>query len=106
MAGGIFVEKTKMINVKITSNKIQMFGHACRKSPDGIDRVCAAVSALTCNLINSLEDLTHDKIQVDMDSGMTVIKWEKLTDSGKLLVDSWFLGIVTISKEYNCITFS
>ena len=95
-----------MIAVKITQNSIHMLGHACRRGPDGIDRVCAAVSALTCNLINSLEDLTHDKIQIDMESGMTVIKWEKLTDGGKLLVDSWFLGIVTISKEYNCITFS
>ena len=45
-----------MITIKITDHSICMNGHAGRKSPDGIDRVCAAVSALTCNLINSLKD--------------------------------------------------
>lgn len=51
-----------MITIKITDRSIRMNGHACRKSPDGIDRVCTAVSALTCNLINSLEDLTQFRI--------------------------------------------
>ena len=51
-----------MITVKITDHSIWMSGHACRKSLDGIDRACAAVSALTCNLINSLRDLTEDHI--------------------------------------------
>ena len=58
----------------------------------GFDRVCAAVSALTCNLINSLKDLTGDRIRAETASGMTVIEWEDLSDGGKLLVDSWFLG--------------
>ena len=89
-----------MITIKITDRSIRMNGHACQKSPDGIDRVCAAVSALTCNLINSLKDLTGDRIR-----GMTVIEWEDLSDGGKLLVDSWFLGITVISQEYNCIQF-
>ena len=43
-----------MISIQITSHGIQMHGHAGRKDSDGIDRACAAVSALTCNLINSL----------------------------------------------------
>lgn len=46
-----------MIQITITPNNIHMTGHACRKGSDGIDRACAAVSALTCNLINSLRDL-------------------------------------------------
>jgi hypothetical protein len=36
---------------------------------------------------------------------MTVIEWEDLSDGGKLLVDSWFLGIAVIDQEYNCIQF-
>ena len=40
-----------MIIVKIKDNGINMVGHADRKDQTGIDRVCAAVSALTCNLI-------------------------------------------------------
>lgn len=94
-----------MITIKITDRSICMNGHAGRKSPDGIDRVCAAVSALTCNLINSLKDLTGDRIRAETASGMTVIEWEDLSDGGKLLVDSWFLGLTDINREYNCIEF-
>ena len=94
-----------MITIKITYHSICMNGHAGRKSPDGIDRVCAAVSALTCNLINSLKDLTGDRIRAETASGMTVIEWEDLSDGGKLLVDSWFLGLTDINREYNCIEF-
>ena len=94
-----------MINVEITERSIRLSGHACRKASDGIDRACAAVSALTCNLINSLNDLTGDRIRADTGSGRTVIEWERLSDRGKLLLDSWFLGLTDINREYNCITF-
>lgn len=94
-----------MIEITITPNSIHMTGHACRKGSDGIDRACAAVSALTCNLINSLNDLTGDRIRADTGSGRTVIEWERLSDRGKLLLDSWFLGLTDINREYNCITF-
>ena len=94
-----------MITVKITQNSIHMSGHAGRKESNGIDRACTAVSALTCNLINSLSDLTGDKIRSATASGMTVIEWEELSEKGKFLIDSWFLGIATIDKDYNCIIF-
>ena len=94
-----------MIIVKIKDNGINMVGHADRKDQTGIDRVCAPVSALTCNLINSLRDLTGDRIRADTGSGMTAIEWENLSDGGKLLVDSWFLGLVDINREYNCIEY-
>lgn len=66
-----------MITIKITDRSIQMNGHAGRNGPNGVDRVCAAVSALTCNLINSLKDLSNDRIREDTGSGMTIIEWEK-----------------------------
>ncbi len=94
-----------MITVTVKNNRVDMTGHACRKSSDGIDRACAAVSALTCSLINSLQDLTHDKIKADARCGNTVIEWEDLSDGGKLLVDSWFLGLTDVNREYNCIEF-
>lgn len=94
-----------MIEITIAPNNIHTTGHACRKGSDGIDRACAAVSALTCNLINSLNDLTGDRIRADTGSGRTVIEWERLSDRGKLLLDSWFLGLTDINREYNCITF-
>lgn len=95
-----------MIRIVINENGIRMEGHACRHGPDGIDRVCAAVSALTCNLVNSLRDLTRDEVAADIESGRTVICWERLSDGGKLLVDAWFLGLTDINREYNCIEFS
>ena len=94
-----------MITVKITDYSIWMSGHACRKSLDGIDRACAAVSALTCNLVNSMRDLSGDWIRAAAGSGMTEITWKELSEKGKLLVDSWFLGLTDINREYNCITF-
>ena len=94
-----------MKNIKITDHRIHMSGHAGMKGTDGVDRVCAAVSALTCNLINSLKDLSNDRIRADTGSGMTIIEWENLSDGGKLLIDSWILGITDINREYNCITF-
>ena len=94
-----------MVSIQITEHGIQMYGHAQCKGSDGIDRACAATSALTCNLINSLRDLTGDRIRADTESGMAIVEWEDLSDGGKLLVDSWFLGITDINREYNCILF-
>lgn len=93
-----------MIEINIWKNGIQMQGHAGR-SINGQDIVCAAISALTCSLINSLEHLTADHIRADTGSGKTEIEWFGLSDQGRLLVDSWFLGIAAINQEYNCITF-
>lgn len=95
-----------MITIKITSHSIRMSGHAGMNSNGGVDRVSAAVSALTCNLINSLRDLASDRICAETVSGMEVIEWSDLSDAGKLLVDSWFLGMADIADEYNCITFT
>lgn len=93
-----------MINVSIKAGGIRMQGHA-GKGINGQDIVCAAISALTCNLINSLQELTDNRIRADTASGMTVIEWEELSEPGKLLVDSWFLGVSAVNQEHNCIRF-
>lgn len=94
-----------MIQVSVRENSIEMHGHAGYMGLNGVDRVCSAVSALTCTLINALTDLSGDRIRADTGNGMAVIEWEDLTDGGKLLVDAWFLGLVDIDREYNCIEF-
>lgn len=94
-----------MIIVKVREHEICMCGHAGCRDDTGVDRACAAVSVLTCNLINSLRDLTGDAIFSETRSGFATIRWENLTDKGKLLVDSWYLGISDINNEYNCIEF-
>ena len=69
-----------MIQICIRESGIRMAGHAGRTESDGIDRVCAAVSALTCALINGLTDLTGDRIRAYTDSGTAIVEWENLTD--------------------------
>lgn len=93
-----------MITVRITNNSIRMDGHAGYHK-DGQDIVCSAVSALTCTLIMGLQELTDNRIRADTGDGMTVIEWQELSDTGKLLVDTWYLGLMAINDQYNCITF-
>ena len=45
-----------------------------------------------------------DIIRVETASGMTVIEWEDLSDGGKLLIDSWFLGLQCLAR--NTIAYS
>lgn len=108
MTGGIFMlifrGGEKLIEVKINLHGIRMKGHAGYHN-NGADVVCAAVSALTCNLVNSLQELTDNKIRAETGSGTAVIEWEELSEQGKLLVDSWFLGIAGIDNMYNCVKF-
>lgn len=94
-----------LVKVSVTEYGIQMEGHA-GFHVNGQDIVCAAISALTCNLVNSLQEFTNDVIYLKKYvSGMVCISWKNLSDTGKLLVDSWFLGLEAINQEYNCIEF-
>ena len=86
-----------MISIKMTEHSIRMVGHAGTRSESGADRACAAVSALTCNLVNSLHDLTQDKIRAELSSGDADIRWDRCqsreTDWNGLV---GFLGIVPV----------
>ena len=93
-----------MITVRITKTGLHMAGHAgCHIN--GQDIVCSAISALTCTLILGLQELTANRIRADTGSGRTIIEWQELSDTGKLLVDTWFLGICAINQQYNCIQY-
>lgn len=74
-------------------------GHA-GYAETGKDIVCAGVSALAQTLIKSIEDLTSSTIQYDIDPGRVDIKFKNLSEEGKLLVDSFFLGICLIADEF------
>lgn len=94
-----------MIKVRITNNGIRMDGHAGHRI-NGQDIVCSAVSALTCTLIMGMQELTDNRIRADTDDGMTCIYWGNLDKDGKLLVDTWYLGLMAINEEYNCISLT
>lgn len=91
-----------MIKVNVTKTGICMEGHA-GYSKNGQDIVCSAVSAITCSLINALEDLTANRIRAETGSGRTRIMWDELDVEGRILVDAWYLGILDIDREHNCI---
>lgn len=88
-----------MIVVKVTQSGLTVDGHA-GYAETGKDIVCAAVSALTQNLVNSMEALTDDRVICEMQHGYINITWENLSEASKLLVDSFFIGICSIIEAY------
>lgn len=88
-----------MIVVSVRKDGISVLGHS-EYAPNGKDIVCAAVSTLVCTLVNSLDTLTGDKIEYRISDGTGIIRYGDLSEAGKLLVDSFFIGISAISEQY------
>ena len=88
-----------MIAVSVRKDGIEINGHA-GYAEAGKDIVCAGVTALTQTLIRSIENLTSDKIEYEISSGRTDIHFRNLSEEGKLLVDSFFIGICQIADEF------
>lgn len=92
-----------MIEVRIRSERIEIFGHAGYAEP-GKDIVCAAVTALTQTLIQSIDDLTDDltddEIEYRISPGKVEIEYRNLSEKSKTLVDSFFVGICLIAEEF------
>lgn len=88
-----------MIVVRVTLNGITVDGHA-GYAERGKDIVCAGVSVLTRNLINSVEALTEDKISYKVAPAQIHIEYENLSERSKFLVDSFFIGVSEIQRDY------
>ena len=88
-----------MIAVRVRLDGITIEGHA-GYAEAGKDIVCAGVTALTENLVESIESLTSDKIQYEISPGRADIHYRNLSEAGKLLVDSFFLGICSIENSF------
>ena len=70
----------------------------------GQDIVCAAVSALCINAINSLEAFTHDtfKVKADEKEGLMQLKFTgTVSRESRLLMDSLKLGLEGIEQDNN-----
>lgn len=94
-----------MVEVKIRPDGLTVDGHA-EEGPYGHDIVCAAVSALTFTLEAALRGLSQDMVESCLEpAGHVSVKWQKLSDTGRVYVDAWFLGICMVANSYNCITF-
>ncbi len=93
-----------MIQVKVRDSGITVTGHA-NTAPYGSDIVCAAVSAITQTLIEGLRYIANMDVSEAVSSGNICIKWQKLNDTGKALIDTWFLGICGVANAYPVIEF-
>ncbi|MCI6018811.1 MAG: ribosomal-processing cysteine protease Prp [Blautia sp.] len=75
-------------------------GHA-GFAQEGYDIVCAAVSALIINTVNSIEKFTEDSIEAEEKDGYVSFRFMKpVTEKGTLLMDSLVLGLTDISNSY------
>lgn len=88
-----------MIAVSVRKDGITVSGHA-NYAEAGKDIVCAGVSALIQTLIKSIGDLTEDKIEYEISPGRADIHYRDLSDAGKLLIDSFFIGVCAIADEF------
>lgn len=78
-------------------------GHA-GSAESGKDIVCAGVSALVINTINSLEELTADDFIVDTDEKTGTMELRFLSDysnEARLLMNSLILGLKGIRNSNN-----
>ena len=82
--------------------RVECSGHA-GFADSGEDIVCAAISVLTINLINSLEKFTEDLFNLDQneDDGYISISFEHdPSKDADLLLRSFELGVNSIFQEY------
>ncbi len=69
----------------------------------GSDIVCASISVLVINTINSIERLTQDEIRVDTreEDGMIDMRFVKAAgERSSLLLDSMVLGLQEVGRQY------
>lgn len=88
-----------MIVVTRSSSGITIEGHA-GYAPSGQDIVCAGISTLVQNLIQSIEDLCTDEISYHLKPGWVDIKHGDLSAKAQVLVDSFFIGCYMIAERY------
>ncbi len=79
---------------------IKLQGHA-GYADAGFDIVCSAVSALSINLVNSIEKFTEDIFELDIKNGYIYLLLRgDISSSSKLLLNSCILGLQEIKKQY------
>ena len=81
-----------------------LVGHA-GYSEHGSDIVCAGVSALAINAVNSIEAFTDDKtlVNVEEETGLLTFSFSdsNVSEKGQLLIESLILGLKGIGEEYS-----
>ena len=85
---------------------IRLLGHAGLAGDDRVSRqelVCAAVSALTLNMSNSVERFTEDPFEAEVDEesgGFRFFFPSSISSGSELLMNSLVFGLEDIEEEY------
>jgi uncharacterized protein YsxB (DUF464 family) len=82
--------------------RIEVEGHAGFAEYNK-DIVCAAISSMTINLVNSIEKFTDDRFSgsADPDKGIITLEFSEVPSrDADLLCKSFELGVTSISKQY------
>ena len=86
-------EKDKVVAFSVT-------GHA-EYADEGQDIVCSAVSALTINTVNSIEQLTSDRIcTAQSDGELHAEMLGTVSPEAHLLLQSMYLGLQSVAEQY------
>ena len=89
-------------NQKNECVEFKVIGHA-GYAEEGEDIVCAGISVLTINTINSIEALTDAEFSSEADpkNGDLTFKLLKSTKESALLLDAMILGLEMMAENYS-----
>lgn len=97
-----------MIKVSIYKNAenlvtgFKLTGHA-GYAESGSDVVCAAVSMLVINTVNSIETFTSDQFTIDQEEESGMLEFHvisPMSNNASLLLNSMLLGLQGVVDEY------
>ena len=94
-----------MITITVYKNEIGFTGFTSQGhagyADHGYDIICAGVSVLTVNTLNSIETYTNDKFKVKQKDGFIQCKFNGvLSEQSNLLMNSMILGLKSIQQDY------
>ena len=89
-----------MISVNIRSKAGRVQGFTVKNH--GRSEVCAAVSLLTLNTVNSIEALTDESFVYDYNSEGGFLKWDREGESPEvdLLLNAMVFGLKSVEENY------
>lgn len=88
-----------MIRITNNNDRISVEGHA-DYGPCGQDIVCSAISTLLQTFIESIAKLTDDEIKYSIGEGRAFVEHKALSERGKVLRESFFIGINGVASAY------
>ena len=99
------IRVTVFVDSKQNYTGIKMLGHAglADDHKEGQELVCSAVSALTFNMSNSVEQFTEDSFEVDQEEQTGSFHFQFTSDisfESQLLMNSLIFGLQNIEEEY------